>query len=115
MNFQKILVPYDGSSFSNRAFKLALDLAQKYDSKITIMSCINTFSSGWFGKSGFEQIVLKKLRGKIMKEIQDREKIAKKKNISTKGRIFETPSITKTLLTFAKTNKIDLIVIGSRG
>ena len=50
-----------------------------------------------------------------MKEIQSLEKIAKKKNILTKGRIFETVSITKTLLTFAKSNKIDLIVIGSKG
>ncbi len=51
MTFQKILVPYDGSSFSDRAFKAALDLAQKYDSKITIVSCIDIFSSRWFGKS----------------------------------------------------------------
>jgi nucleotide-binding universal stress UspA family protein len=115
MTYQKILVPYDGSSFSDRAFKVALDFAQKYDSKITIVSCIDIFSSGWFGKSGFEQILLKKLRGKIMKEIQDLEKIAKKKNVPTKGRIFETATIAKTLLTFAKSNKIDLIVIGSRG
>jgi nucleotide-binding universal stress UspA family protein len=115
MTYQKILVPYDGSSFSDRAFKVALDFAQKYDSKITIVSCINIFSSGWFGKSGFEQRLLKKLRGKIMKEIQDLEKIAKKKNVPTKGRIFETATIAKTLLTFAKSNKIDLIVIGSRG
>lgn len=115
MTYQKILVPYDGSSYSNKAFGSALDLAQKYYSKITIVSCINTFSSGWFGKSGFEQMILKKLRGKIMKEIQDLENIAKKKNVQTKGKIFETPAITKTLLTFAKSNKIDLIVIGSKG
>ena len=115
MTFQKILVPYDGSSFSDRAFKAALDLAQKYDSKITIVSCIDIFSSRWFGKSGFEQLILKKLRGKIMKEIQDLEKIAKKRNVPTKGRIFETVTLTKTLVTFAKSNKIDLIVIGSRG
>ena len=60
MTFQKILVPYDGSSCSDRAFKAALDLAQKYNSKITIVSCIDTFTSGWFGKSGFEQTLLKK-------------------------------------------------------
>lgn len=115
MLFQNILVPYDGSAYSNRAFKTALDMAQKYNSKIIIVSCINNFSAGWFGKSVFEQILLKKLQGKIMKEIQDLENIAKKKNILTKGRIFVTPSITKTLLSFAKSNKIDLIVIGSRG
>jgi nucleotide-binding universal stress UspA family protein len=113
--FQKILVPYDGSSFSNRAFKMALDLAQKYDSKVIIISCIDVFSSGWFGKSEFEQTLLKKLRGKIMKEIQDLENIAKKKNVTTIGKIYETASITKSLLNYAKSNKIDLIVIGSRG
>jgi len=50
-----------------------------------------------------------------MKEIQDLEKMAKKKNVPTKGKIFETSAITKTLLTFAKSNKIDLIIIGSKG
>lgn len=109
------MVPYDGSTFSNRAFKLALDLAQKYNSKIIIVSCIDTFSAGWFGKSGVEQTILKKLRGKIMKEIQDLENIAKKKNITTMGKIYETSSITKSLLNFANSNKIDLIAMGSRG
>lgn len=115
MTFQKIVVPYDGSAFSNRAFNLALDLAQKYSSKIIIVSCIDIFSSGWFGKSGMEQAILKKLRGKIMKEIQELENIAKKKNISAIGKIYETSSVTKSLLNFAKSNKIDLIVMGSRG
>lgn len=115
MTFEKILVPYDGSSFSNRAFKMALDLAQKYNSKIIIISCIDVFSSGWFGKSAFEQILLKKLRGKIMKEIQDLEKIAKKQNVTTIGKIYETGSITKSLLNYTKSNNIDLIVMGSRG
>lgn len=94
---------------------MALDLAQKYDSKIIIASCIDIFSSGWFGKSEFEQGIIKKLRGKIMKEIQDLENIAKKKSVPTTGKIFETSSITKTLLTFTKSNKIDLIILGSRG
>ena len=69
MIFKKILVPYDDSIFSKRAFKTALDLAQKYNSEIVIVSCIDTFSAGWFGKSGIEQTILRKLRGKIMKKI----------------------------------------------
>lgn len=115
MMFRNILVPYDGSTYSDRAFATALDLAQKYNSKVTVVSCIDIFSAGWFGKSGMEQMILKKLRGKIMKEMQDLENIAKKKNVSVKGKIFETASITKKVLSFAKSNKTDLIVVGSRG
>jgi len=100
--FQSILVPYDGSAYSNQAFKTALDLARKYHSKVTIVSCINTFSAGWFGKSVFEQRLLKRLRGKIMKEIQELEKTAKKYNVPTKGKSIETSSITKTILSFVK-------------
>jgi len=62
MIFQHILVPYDGSTCSNRVFKTALDMAQKYDSTITIVSCVDIFSVGWFGKSVFEQSLLKKLK-----------------------------------------------------
>lgn len=115
MLFKNILVPYDGSTYSNRAFKIALELAQKYNSKVTIVSCINIFSAGWFGKSAFEQTILKKLRGKIMKEIQELEKTAKKYNVPTKGRILEATSITKTILSLAKTKNIDLIIIGAHG
>jgi len=41
MLFQNILVPIDLSSQSTRAFKVALDIAKKYNSKITILSCID--------------------------------------------------------------------------
>lgn len=115
MDLKKILIPYDGSKFSNRAFKEALDLAQKYDSKIIILSCLEVFSTGWFGKMGVSQIVINKLRGKIMKEIQELEKIAKKKDIPVKARILESTSIAKTIVSFAKLNKIDLIIMGSKG
>ena len=38
--FNNILVAYDSSSFSNRAFKSALDVAESNKSKITIASVI---------------------------------------------------------------------------
>ena len=40
MSFENILVPFDLSSPSNKAFKVALDLAQKYNSKITLITCV---------------------------------------------------------------------------
>ncbi|MDH3396089.1 MAG: universal stress protein, partial [Nitrosopumilus sp.] len=34
------MVPYDGSKYSLHAFKIALDIAQKYDSKLTVLTCL---------------------------------------------------------------------------
>ena len=39
MIFQNILVPYDGSKHAIRAFKVALDMARKYNSKIKVVTC----------------------------------------------------------------------------
>ena len=38
--FENILVPFDLSGASMRAFKVALDIAEKYDSKITVITCV---------------------------------------------------------------------------
>lgn len=40
MDFKNILVAYDSSSFSNRAFKRALDVAESNKSKITIVTVV---------------------------------------------------------------------------
>ena len=35
-----ILVPYDGSNCSKHAFKLALDMSEKHDAKLILITCI---------------------------------------------------------------------------
>jgi nucleotide-binding universal stress UspA family protein len=115
MSFKRILVPYDGLSCSKRAFKLALEFAQIFNSELIILECIDMFVANWFVRSSFEDIVLKKLRGKIMNEIKILEKISKKKNISITGKIQETSSIANTIVTFSKNKNIDLIVMGAKG
>ena len=44
MLVQNILVPVDLSTQSTRAFKGALDIAKKYNSKVTILSCIEVYA-----------------------------------------------------------------------
>lgn len=38
--FQNILVPFDLSNQSTRAFKTALEMATKFNSKITLLTCV---------------------------------------------------------------------------
>ena len=115
MYFKNILVPYDRSSFSKRAFKVALNIAQKYESTITLVSCINVFITGWFVKSTWEHAALKLIRKKLKKELSDLESQVDKKVVPIKSKIIERSSIAQTLVSFAKSNKIDLIVLGSHG
>jgi len=45
MLFQNILVPSDLSNQSTRAFKVAFDIAKKYQSRITLLTCIEAGAS----------------------------------------------------------------------
>ena len=42
MSFEQILVPYDASSYANHAFDDALKIAEKFGSKITVLTVLGT-------------------------------------------------------------------------
>ena len=67
--YKNILVPYDGSKYSIRAFKIALDMAEKYDSKITILACLlkPIYRGVWYYDSRYTKAILKK-EEKVAKE-----------------------------------------------
>ena len=115
MLFKNILVPFDNSSFSKRAFNLALDIAQKYDSTINVVSCVNVLTTSWIDKTTYEKAVLKQARKQLLKEIMPLQTKAEKKGIPFKPKIMDSSSIGRTLLSFAKTKNIDLIIIASHG
>lgn len=117
MLFQKIMVPYDGSSCAIHAFKVAIDMAKKYGSKITIITCLEKdFRTPWYGfDSRVGNSIMKKQKEASKKSIARLEENAKKAGVKTTSKILETQSIVKTLVSFSQSNKIDLIVMGSHG
>ena len=118
MLFNHIMVPYDGSKYSRHAFKIALDMAQKYGSKITILACLPkpVYRGVWYYDSRYTKTILKK-EEKIAKEnISKLVDAAKNKSdVSMKIKIIPTYHIANQIITVAKINKIDLIVMGSHG
>ena len=42
MSFEQILVPYDASIYANHAFDDALKIAEKFGSKITVLTVLGT-------------------------------------------------------------------------
>ena len=47
MLFKNILVPHDGSGNSKHAFKVALDMAKKYNSKISMVTVLDMSPGYW--------------------------------------------------------------------
>jgi len=114
---KKIAVPYDGSSCSKHAFQMALNLAQKYKSELILITCIEKLNGSWFGQdlSPSYQKDVKKHEVIIKKEISKLKLDAKKNKVQLSSKLFVTDSTVNQILSFTKSKKIDMIVMGSHG
>ena len=116
MLFNNILVPFDLSSPSNKAFQVALDLAQKYESKITLITCVE--GDAWHHKfydASADSQLLKKQTKVAKKYMEKLEETANKVGVKIKLQILKSNSVVKDIVTFAKSRKMDLIVMSSHG
>lgn len=109
------MVPYDKSEPANHAFEYALDLAKKYNSTISIVSCvvIQVPTDPYFGTAYMETTKL--LREDALSSISKIEPRLKEANIQFKTEVLEVISITESLISYAESHNVDLIVMGSRG
>ena len=116
MLFKNILVPWDGSRYSNHAFKIALNIAKKYDFKINLVSCLSHADTGaGYLDSSINKDIFKTAKEVMISKMSELKNGAKKAGISISIDVFVTDSTVKKLVTYAKTMKIDLVVMGSRG
>ncbi len=114
--FQNILVPFDLSTQSTKAFKIALDIAKCRDSKITLLTCLE--GDAWHHKyydARADSELIKKQKKVSQKHIEKLESLAIKNNISMKSQIIQSKSVVNDIVNYAKSRKHDLIVIGSHG
>ncbi len=116
MLFKNILVPFDLSSPAHHAFKVALDIAKKYDSKIILISCIeeDTWHHKFYDSRIYSQLLKKKrkIAEKYMKKL---EVLANKAGVNIKFQVLRSASVVKDITAFAKSRKMDLIVMSSHG
>lgn len=113
---KNILVPVDGSKYSVKAFDTALDIAKKYDAKISVLACLEKENiSAWCINKTAHMQIIKDAKKFAMDFISKLEKTAKDANISISVDVIETKSIPKEINNFAVSKKVDLIVMGSHG
>jgi nucleotide-binding universal stress UspA family protein len=106
---KKILVPLDGSNNSLRGLKFALVIAKQSGSSII---GLNVYSYPIFLKNS---ILKRKIKQNSEKTIKKSEVISQKANVPFTGIIKVSNNIGKTIVTFAESHKVDMIVIGSSG
>jgi len=114
MLFKNILVPHDGSGHSKHAFKVALDMAKKYNSKLSMITVLDT-STGYWAQTNLWDKAMGGAKNLVTKEFESFESLAKKAKVPFQSKIIESKSITKTIVSYAKSKKIDLIVLGAQG
>ena len=86
--FSNILVPFDLSNQSVRAFKVALDVAKKYNAKITILTCLE--GDAWHHKfydSRADNELIKKQKKVTLTHIAKLENLASKADLVVQSQI----------------------------
>jgi nucleotide-binding universal stress UspA family protein len=122
-NFAKILVAIDGSDISLCAGMAAIQVAEKYNAEVVILYVIDTsvrYES--FGDEAFPKYLgsLKQVVDiaveKGQKIVDDVKGKVNGKNISIKTEVLlGVGSVVKEIVEYAEKEKIDLIVLGTRG
>ena len=76
-NFNSILVPYNATSGAKRGLKAAMDLAEKIDGQITLITCIESSSlASFFRKNKKDEF--EKEKAIIQEELENIEYDTKK-------------------------------------
>ncbi|MFZ0345408.1 MAG: universal stress protein [Nitrososphaeraceae archaeon] len=120
----KILVPHDGTEMSNRAFEKATEFANAPDTEIILLHVIQDVPVPSSLLLGNDRILISRAKRSIAKELEKgwnkmvQEKIigkvSKDKKIKIRSDVI-VGSPAEEIIRFANANKIDMIILGSRG
>ena len=111
-----ILVPYDSSKYSNKAFEFALDFAKKTNKKLKVVTCIEIgYNTDMSYEPRFMEFWEKELRNKALNQMASLEKKAKRNNVPISCKVVKTLSVTKKLIELSNSKDVEMIIMGSHG
>ena len=118
--YSNILVPYDGSKYSQKALKMAFEMAKTFDSSLNLVNVIDISAVSPPGKirSKDTQKTLDQIKRSVKTSVESYlQKIQKDhgdSGVIVKGFVLEG-DVTGKLLKFIQDRNIDLVIIGSKG
>lgn len=108
--FEHILVPYNGTAGSDKAFRKAISLAVSIRAKITLLTCLEERQTFGFFKTKASKQEFEKERKMVEKQQLKLEKFAKEHNVSCGSKIVKNGLASTKILEFAKQHDVDLII-----
>ena len=112
--FEHILVPYNGTVGSQKAFKKAIALAQVTQSKVTVLTCLEERTTFGLFKTKVNKQEYEKERTMVEQEHSQLEKYAIKHQVSPIFKIEKSNIPSHSILEFAEDHEVDLIIMGKR-
>jgi len=110
-----IVVPYDFTNFGDLAFEKAMEIAKKFDSKITLISVIGSdIDTSGMSLSRAEE-AHDESENNAKEELNKIKNSNVVENVPISVEIVHNPSSSDGILSFAESSKADLIVMGSHG
>lgn len=118
--YSNILVPYDGSAYSQKALKMAINMASVFDSELYLVNVVDVSSVSPPGKihskntrKTIDEIKVA-VKASVESYLQKIQKEYENSGVTVKGFVQEG-DVTGKLLKFIEDKNIDLVIIGSRG
>lgn len=113
----------DGSGSSVKAVDHAVEIAKRHDAQLFVLNVVVSqlgyaYSSGAFGLAspGAINDILEKSKQEAKKWFDDAGKKATAQGVSFKAEIVASPtSVVPAIVEYAEKNKVDLIVVGTKG
>lgn len=118
LKVSKILVPIDGSEHSKKAVDLAVDMALKYDAEIYFLHALEErkIPEGFKEYARSERIPPSSYFGMVCETfVGDAQKKAETAGVKKVEVICERGNPADKILNVAKKNKVDMIIMGTRG
>ena len=111
-DFEKILVPLDGSEYSLHALEKAVQIAKKFDGRITLINVYSVSSFNVTPSQVFAYVLEIRKSGELI--LSEGEKIVKAEGLQVETFLKEG-HIVEEILKKAREGNFDLIVIGAKG
>jgi len=120
---KKILVGVDGSEYSIKAARLGILFAKKYDARLYIVHAIDFPGFLAFSDPSMSRTIestVNSLRSKAEKKAEELlsnvSSLASNENVEFEVKVIDGgSSVAASITDYAADNKIDLIIVGSRG
>lgn len=119
MSISKILVAVDGSDPSFNASTYAIDFAKRNGAELIVLYIVSPVPYSQFEYANIgrmkeiESIEMEKAQREVVDKVKQK---ATENNVSVKTEVLiKYTSVVKEIVEYAEDNKVDMIVIGSRG